>query len=1651
MALITNIELANFLCEGYVDGMEWVPLYRGVTFRLFGSSAAIQMENGHGKTSLVESCLYLMSQDRRLRTAVANRMAPTQNGWTHVRIEFVEKPQDEDILQRDLITLRPEDVPGVSYVIGMAWSRGKEPHFYMYQGLLTDAPCYRQEPARLVLVGNEAFKKSVEQMRGARWDKWRSIKEWLEEIRQFTNIDMLKKNVEFQLAGAGDYSAMINQVTPQNGESYDAAFFRAFIAPELLRDCMGAEGEDDETAFEDTLYKTLKPTVDALLGINKQQNELNDAEAALSKFEPVETKARTAIVANDEYEAELKEVVQDASVVYALAVRTPIPGMPLLPADAHWRADSKLSAVIQSLVIDKRAGVLITDEGLATLIGLSTSRLNELANDRRIEKLVTTSQAIDLTVDIKASLSVSGDIPPGESDRQVIDSTVDVKRGGRRHAINHYSLQAAQALIVAATDLKGAHTDGLSDYVTRAFGIATGEIDTNLYRKSQCELSRGLQKAIVVRDEADKQHRQWTNEYEALIAESREAEENQVAYETFAARASQFLPEHKTAPRAAKEWAQGKLATDQEAATDHNERVVSLTSGYETWKQVNAMYPGQALPEALEILVARREEAVEAGNAAREAMRLACGRRDELQPKYKTENAALHTAEKTHGRLKMLSESMPIFNTLFGDVDPLKQNPQADLADANQGHRDISDRLKVAQAARDKLDGIKPLVKVFHDVFGDADPAGLTPIEDLMAQRGKIAVEEGILTEHQPFIEALSQFQDTYRNETPDHKLEAIEQERSELLGERASIKTRQSEIACELSNLDTYAVADGRVYTAALDALERAKVKFVRLHEVAMKEEGDRREAMLSLFSAALSAPVVETPVEADRATEILEKAKLTVPVFLAKPLQEFMRSGSFEVTGNITHTFLAGRATRQVQILLNPALIAEEKERLNVESKKLTARDAEIGKRLQEIDPSDELVPMVIKARDAIRSDSVKKHAEAEARLDEFSKALPGLQRRVDAMDSIRAMKEFSVLGGETAWQELVAKTIPHEEAELERIAREISRLKRLVEDEATRALLAAKDFAREGGQEALDKVAAEVARLTPLVADLAGQLEALRAEIEGTLANNQRSTADAVADLDRTFALHRRDLETAIAFEGEGALEFMKAADETLVALNTAVAASIARLQDIHFERAQRYIDASRAEGLALAERIAQALGNRDAASRAREVAEGQVRNLSGEIAALQPFIDDLHDAVVEIREQYAKVATFSGDIRDRMLASRAHPDIMEYAEALQLGTLGKLPSTSSETKAAIANLRQSIRELNIDTKALLQRRQSKVVALNAFTEERNRFCQQAREGHIKGLQMTEIERIASATSLGQLVAIHQVKEAINKSIDEWTERVSKSREAMKTNKEASIDTLVRFARQAEINLKILDDVMARTPDARFHVEADVANEETIRSIIESLIIEIEEREKFARERSPVALNKDIERRNKSYKEEIRQQIYANIFSREHVFFMLSAVRQGKTPLTGEKSGGLSTGQRTALMMLWLIKIGEYAVTRAALLSGTRKQQKAALKGAQRLMLFDGLFSNLSNEQYINQAFQGLKDVGENFQLLGFIHSPYYVNNTDIFPVHLVATKRVGVSKDSRRVFVAVEPWQKDNGILMFTSAFKEKRPSEGGLNA
>lgn len=1655
MASITRIEVANFLSDGYVSGKEWMPLYRGETLRLFGQSAALQIDNGGGKTSLTEACLYLLSRDRRLKGRVEDRVAPADKGWTHIRIEFIEKPHDENILQSSLITVEADEVPGTPYVIGLCWNRGKDPYFYHFQGLLDDAPCFRKTDNKLELIDNDTFRKSVEKMPGARWNTWRNIAEWHDDIRQFTNVEVIKQNVEFQLEGAGDYSAMVTKVKPQNGESYDAAFFRQFVAPELLRQPLGDEGEADEQKFEDALFKTLKPTADALVDIARRQRDLNDATDAIIKFQPVEEKAQEVIDTDKEYKGEIAKVIRDAAIIHAIAVKSPIPGIPRVPASPQWINDKKVLEALSHLVIDKRHGVLITDEGLAVMIGVETKRLNERARDKNILSNAVDSQLIDFEGDLKKIRSASSPESSAENNAQPIENKGDLKESGRgrhrKYTLNGYGLESALLVVSAATNIAGAHATGIDDILTRAFGIAVTELDTNPYRAEKRRLSGTLAQATQLHDIAKEERTQWQAEYERLLKVTRETEENEIAYQGFAARKREFPEAHWESPLNAKAWAEKTREDSQTALAEHIKKAAGLNNGFELWNKLKSLHGIIALPSVLKDITKAFETVSAQDRMAKKSLKDARENHKLLSNQFTDKNSSLTKFQEQYKAMSGLAAFLPKFREIFGDVEPDTLNPQQSLKQDNSLLQNINLKLADANRRKSDIDILMPSRATFKEIFGEADPSTLNPMKSLTDHISKITTEQQIMDGQQHYIESLEMFREIFHGQTPDEWLQKTTEIRNRLGIEKVRNAERIVELNGELADLDKYAVADDRVYAKALSALQAAGISFERLHKtVAEVVSGDRRQQLLTLFSAALSAPVVASIEEADQATKILEAAKLTVPVFFKPALNQFAQQGEIRLSGAMAHTFLVGRHTRQVEILLDPTLIEAEKIRIRSEINVLALHKKDIDTELASVSEESAQVKMAVSAKDAITHNSENKFNEAKINFDRMNTELPGFELRAsdDARKSVEAMKQYIKAGGSISYRELVEVTIPRLADEKKSIEGRINALNAQVTEEANRALLAVKDYNKRGGDTEFNRLSQEIETLEPLVKSLRSRIQDLTHIISDELEIAEEEFASQLDKLKETYSTDTRQLETAIVFEAAGNVEFMQNVDTTRSGLDGDVRTSQLRLQNIDFDRANSYIQATKAEERSAADQLADAEGKRDQAESRVVNAGQQIENLSGQIAAMIPFIEAMHEMVVVIRLQHAKIAGFSDDIRQRMQMNGAiHPEILGYAEAIRLACLGDRASTSEEARVAIVNLKVEVEGLEIDTKHLLALSNTLTKTRKEFEQRRQEFCGKSRSGEIKGLHTLEIDLIENATTLEQLISIHELKSKIEAQVKEHEANLQKIRDVMESNKAATVNSLARFARQAKLNLGILDKVMKRKPHARFIVKTEMASEERIGQIIESLIAEIEDRESAARERPGAALNDDIERRNKNYKEMIHTKIYHDIFIEPQVSFIHTAIRDGETPLTAPGTG-LSTGQHTALAMMWLVRQAEYAQDRVALMCGTRKEQRAAMKGSQRIMFFDGLFSNLSNESYINAAFQGLKDVGDNFQLIGLIHNPHYVNNKDIFPAHLVGKRKLAKSGDKERVFVAVEPWQDDNGMIIYTSAYKH---NSGGDHA
>lgn len=1674
MASISCIEVANFLCDGYEPGADWIPLYRGVTLNLFCNPTALQIDNGGGKSSLTDACLYLLSRDRRLKPKVEDRVAPADCGWTHVRLEFIERDTQEDILQEDFIAQSEDEVPGTHYVVGLCWNRGKEPFFYRYRGTLSDAPCYRVIDDRLELVSNDEFKRSVEGCERVIWNKWGNIQDWQNEIGDYTNMDIIRQNVEFQLEGAGDYSAMVTKVETRNGQPYDVNFFRQFVAPELLRRPLGAESDAEEYKFEDALFRTLKPTALALMEISQREKDLEDARIALEKLAPVERRAQDVIDIEINLNQALERLANSAALIDTLAHRDPLPGVPAWLESRSWGNDKNLACAVSHLLICRKHGVVITDAGLGELIGVSVAEINRRTPSRKIlfaelplgmwlnggaaqvrDAAQPQNENVTQVYDFKHHLKESGGKSNVRTGTEKMSQVPDFKdhlkesrRGKhRKHPLVGYDLPGAIEAIDAVRTLSRANVDALLQMLPRAFGIGM-QADTNAYRReANKHQSETMRLGAKIRDEELVQSG-LREEMVNLQRGEHDFHECEIAYETFSARADEFPDEHRMAPLRAEQWASEKLSETNRSLALHDERVGQLKDVLAHYAEMKTELNGTSLDVALSTLkeayqtASLRQELAQRDLGEMQAT-LECKRREQVNATQARQNIEL-----IHRDLAALYAYREPFLDFFGDADPETIDPQLALAQAGIKRGQLDALMAEAKGRKALADSTLTQRQLYQLLFDDSTPDLLNPTGDLASIVADMRTHDNVVVVEMPFVQALGAFHMAQPEITPADWLRKVEGIKNQLIEERSALNQELQRIAQELADLDTFRMADERVYSQALKLLAKSDIAFTRLKDIICAHvEGARREQLLILFSAALSAPVVESLEAADAATYTLEQAKLTVPVFLAPGLRGFMEDGQIAVAGNMAYTFLAGRRTRQVDITLNPELMAEERERAAVRTDEITERLSEIHTEIIRYESTSAEITTAVAAGQALERESIEKTRYAMAETERLSELRDVATRRAapDALATITAQKQYLASGGDQAYQQLVSRILPGLESDVAASEIEIEQLSRQVSPEAGAALMAMRKFKQAGGTKELSVISAKLADASSLIDVIAGEVEGILTRITFELMPNAEQARQAFTTVEQSFESKQARLNAAISFEASDGPAFMTGRVLARQELVSAQSAYQTALQGIDFKRSARYIEQTHAEERSFTERLALAQRQLTQSLDAHaKLGERRVA-LESRMAEIAPFSDLLHDLVDTLMEQYGRLAILPDDFRTNAARIAPDPAVLEASLALHSACLSEMPGTSDSIRAAIHNIAVAAGGIDLDTTQIenLQRNLSR--ARREFGNERDHYCELARKGQIKGLQINEIEKIESARTANDLAGLHELKDVITRQVEREGEAVQKIAEAMQSNKVATVDNLVQLARQAEVNLKILQDVMKRHPSACFKIDVQIASEEKISEIIHLLVSDIQDREVSRRARVPgAASNSDIGERDNEYRTLIHDRIYKDIFMSPSVRFVHTAIRpQGETLFTAP-GARLSTGQHTALAMMWLVRHAEYAQARAVMTLGTKREQKAALKGSQRIMFFDGLFSNLTNESYIDAAFHGLKDVGRSFQLIGLIHNPHYVNNVEIFPIHLVGKKRRERNIGRERTFMTFKRWQADNGVAYFTSAYKQERP-------
>jgi hypothetical protein len=316
-----------------------------------------------------------------------------------------------------------------------------------------------------------------------------------------------------------------------------------------------------------------------------------------------------------------------------------------------------------------------------------------------------------------------------------------------------------------------------------------------------------------------------------------------------------------------------------------------------------------------------------------------------------------------------------------------------------------------------------------------------------------------------------------------------------------------------------------------------------------------------------------------------------------------------------------------------------------------------------------------------------------------------------------------------------------------------------------------------------------------------------------------------------------------------------------------------------------------------------------------------------------------------------------------------------------------------------------------------------------ALKASTYEqaKNGFCINARKdansrnAPFNVLEIEEVER-STPNSISTLVSLFE-RLGVSLAADR-----DAANAAIHAAQEANAEAMKQLASLIDVakdNLDCLRKVMGNYKSGCFNIKVQLANNDRIQEIL----AELKEKMSLITVESGVSGLRGSEETR--LKQILRETLIDKVFIDPSVTFINGGIWQGKESHVNDK---LSTGQKVALEFMWIVRQAEYEIERG-LREMTRKEAARSRVKANRVILVDGIFSTLSDRGIIRDALDGLRDLGGNFQIIGFLHSSTWTNDYDVFPVYHVGKKLLNRSGSG---LISFTEKGRDNGTLGFFSS-------------
>ena len=438
------------------------------------------------------------------------------------------------------------------------------------------------------------------------------------------------------------------------------------------------------------------------------------------------------------------------------------------------------------------------------------------------------------------------------------------------------------------------------------------------------------------------------------------------------------------------------------------------------------------------------------------------------------------------------------------------------------------------------------------------------------------------------------------------------------------------------------------------------------------------------------------------------------------------------------------------------------------------------------------------------------------------------------------------------------------------------------------------------------------------------------------------------------------------------------------------------------ELLFERAERWLEYQRTLEIGddIDEQIRKNNQRIREAEELRDKANETIGKLKKELPPLRERVAAIDRAAIALIARYKHAAAAGHDYKDHGITE---VDLDRHPLGDAAWRLREAIDTEDVDISDIAGeLESKAGERNIDAilDEIKQLRRKKEGLIREFEKK---TCEVA---DIKGLAEVERDRLRKADGVEGAKWVERFSNQYWRLFSEEKdklEKLSADEKAVNINFSERLSLLMEAASD---NLTALRKVASKDPDgmiSHFEVDAKVASREEMVGIIDRIVREVDVYERRRKEDEEDNRLVDQTRAQSDLQASIRETLYHSVFSGVSVKYANNQIRpDGKAHRFSE---ALSTGQKNALLMMWVLRLAQYRIEREARKRITSISRSRVRKQAQSIMIIDGLFSNLSEPKLIHSVMSSLTVTRGHFQLIGLVHDPKYQHDFDLFPVFLM----------------------------------------------